>query len=131
MIILRKMIRPHLFDLAEPSSNGGARLLETLQETVQGIRIVKAYTMEDVMRARLEKNVTELEHEVQQVGARGAPREPADGRGSAAWPSRARWSMAASACCRPARRRASSSRSSRPSCWPMSRRSGWRGSTSS
>ncbi len=34
-----------------------------MQETVQGIRIVKAFTLEDVMRARLEKNVTDLEDE--------------------------------------------------------------------
>jgi ATP-binding cassette subfamily B protein len=34
-----------------------------MQETVQGIRIVKAFTLEDVMRARLDNNVAELEHE--------------------------------------------------------------------
>jgi ATP-binding cassette subfamily B protein len=61
-IALRKMIR-RIYSISRNQFHGGARILETLQETVQGIRIVKAYTMEDVMRARLEKNVTELEHE--------------------------------------------------------------------
>ena len=50
-----------------------------MQETVQGIRIVKAFTLEDVMRQRLEANVAELEARVQQMGARRQPREPADG----------------------------------------------------
>ena len=61
-IMLRKMIR-RIYAIARNQFHGGARILETLQETVQGIRIVKAYTLEDVMRARLEKNVAELEHE--------------------------------------------------------------------
>jgi ATP-binding cassette subfamily B protein len=61
-IALRKMIR-RIYSISRNQFHGGARILETLQETVQGIRIVKAYTMEDVMRARLEANVTELEHE--------------------------------------------------------------------
>jgi ATP-binding cassette subfamily B protein len=34
-----------------------------MQETVQGIRTVKAFTLEDVMRRRLDANVTELENE--------------------------------------------------------------------
>ena len=62
LVTLRKMIR-RIYAIAKNQFHGGARILETLQETVQGIRIVKAYTMEDVMRARLEKNVSELEHE--------------------------------------------------------------------
>src|SRR4051812_17645433 len=62
LIVLRKMIR-RIYAIAKNQFHGGARILETLQETVQGIRIVKAYTMEDVMRARLEKNVSELENE--------------------------------------------------------------------
>jgi ATP-binding cassette, subfamily B, bacterial MsbA len=61
-ILLRKMIR-RIYTIARNQFHGGARILETLQETIQGIRIVKAYTLEDVMRARLEKNVAELEHE--------------------------------------------------------------------
>jgi subfamily B ATP-binding cassette protein MsbA len=61
-VMLRKMIR-RIYAIAKNQFHGGARILETLQETVQGIRIVKAYTLEDVMRARLEANVDELERE--------------------------------------------------------------------
>jgi ATP-binding cassette, subfamily B, bacterial MsbA len=61
-VVLRKMIR-RIYSIARNQFHGGARILETLQETVQGIRTVKAFTLEDVMRARLEKNVAELEHE--------------------------------------------------------------------
>jgi ATP-binding cassette subfamily B protein len=59
---LRKMIR-RVHAIAKNQFSGGVRILETLQETVQGIRIVKAYTLENVMRARLDANVSELEQE--------------------------------------------------------------------
>jgi ATP-binding cassette subfamily B protein len=61
-LVLRKMIR-RIYKIARNQFTGGTRILETMQETVQGIRIVKAFTLEDVMRARLEKNVTDLEDE--------------------------------------------------------------------
>ncbi len=61
-IVLRKMIR-RIYSIAKNQFHGGTRILETMQETVQGIRIVKAFTLEDVMRARLEADVAALEHE--------------------------------------------------------------------
>src|SRR3954467_9478961 len=61
-IMLRKMIR-RIYAIARNQFTGGTRILETMQETVQGIRIVKAFTLEEVMRARLDNNVAELEHE--------------------------------------------------------------------
>jgi ATP-binding cassette subfamily B protein len=61
-LVLRKMIR-RIYGIARNQFTGGTRILETLQETLNGIRVVKAYTLEDVMRARLEANVAELEHE--------------------------------------------------------------------
>src|SRR3954467_2150085 len=61
-IVLRKMIR-RIYAIARNQFTGGTRILQTMQETVQGIRIVKAFTLEDVMRARLDNNVAELEHE--------------------------------------------------------------------
>ncbi len=61
-IILRKLIR-RIYLVAKNQFAGGTRILETMQETVQGIRIVKAYTLEDVMRKRLDANVAALEHE--------------------------------------------------------------------
>jgi ATP-binding cassette subfamily B protein len=61
-VSLRKMIR-RIYAIARNQFTGGARILETLQETVQGIRIVKAYTLEDMMRARVSANISALEDE--------------------------------------------------------------------
>ncbi|MBN8964090.1 MAG: ABC transporter ATP-binding protein [Rhizobiales bacterium] len=61
-LVLRKMVR-RIYGIARNQFTGGARILETLQETLNGIRVVKAYTLEDVMRERLEANVAELERE--------------------------------------------------------------------
>ena len=69
-----------------------------MQETVQGIRIVKAFTLEDIMRKRFDRNVAAVEHEANKMARVSQPREPADGnarrRRHRAWPS----SMAAIAC---------------------------------
>ena len=62
LYLLRKMIR-RISNIAKRQFTGGARILETMQETVQGIRIVKAYTMEETMRARLAADVADLERE--------------------------------------------------------------------
>src|SRR6185312_5990857 len=55
-VFLRKLIR-RIYAIARNQFHGGTRILETMQETVQGIRVVKAYTLEEVMRTRLDKNV--------------------------------------------------------------------------
>jgi subfamily B ATP-binding cassette protein MsbA len=62
MLILRKMIR-RIRVIAHHQFTGGTRILETLQETVQGIRIVKAFTLEERMRARIDADVAEVERE--------------------------------------------------------------------
>ena len=62
MLILRKMIK-RIRAVAHQQFTGNTHILETLQETVQGIRIVKAYTLEDRMRARFDAHVAELEGE--------------------------------------------------------------------
>ena len=62
MLILRKMIR-RIKMIAHHQFTGNTRILETLQETVQGIRIVKAFTLEDGMRHRFDAHVAELEKE--------------------------------------------------------------------
>jgi len=49
--------------IAHHQFTGGTRILETLQESVQGIRIVKAFTLEETMRARIDANVAEVESE--------------------------------------------------------------------
>jgi ATP-binding cassette, subfamily B, bacterial MsbA len=62
LVLLRKLIR-RIYTIARNQFHGGTRILETMQETVQGIRTVKAYALEEVMRARLDANVASLEAE--------------------------------------------------------------------
>ena len=62
LLILRKMVR-RIYHIALSQFVGGARLLESLQETVQGVRTVKTFTLEDEMRARVHSNIAELEKE--------------------------------------------------------------------
>ena len=78
MLILRKMIR-RIRVIAHHQFTGGTRILETLQESVQGIRIVKAFTLEEAMRARIDANVAEVEQRIEQMGADRPPLRPADG----------------------------------------------------
>jgi ATP-binding cassette subfamily B protein len=61
-IVLRKMIR-RVYRIANLQFTGGVRILETMHETVQGIRTVKAFTLEEAMRTRLENNIRTLENE--------------------------------------------------------------------
>ena len=69
------MIRRIYADRRRPV-HGGTRILETMQETLQGIRIVKAFTLEDVMRQRLDANVAGGRSRIQQDG-RASPTAPA------------------------------------------------------
>jgi subfamily B ATP-binding cassette protein MsbA len=62
MILLRKMIR-RIRDISRAQFTGGTRILETMQETLQGLRTVKAFTLEDTLRARFAQNVEQVEHE--------------------------------------------------------------------
>src|SRR5258708_27606293 len=73
--VLRKLIR-RIYSIARSQFHGGTRILETLQETLQGIRIVKAFTLEDVMRERFDRNVAAVEHEANKmarIGSRASP----------------------------------------------------------
>src|SRR5258706_5157725 len=62
MLLLRKMIR-RIKTIAHHQFTGSARILETLQEALQGIRILKAFTLEDAMRERFNSRVADLENE--------------------------------------------------------------------
>jgi ATP-binding cassette subfamily B protein len=62
ILLLRTMIR-RIRNIAKTQFTGSTRILETMQETLQGIRIVKAFSLEDVMQARLDANVGEFERE--------------------------------------------------------------------
>ena len=60
------MIR-RIYSIARSQFQGGTRIIETLQETLQGIRIVKAFTLEDTMRERFDRNVAAVEHEANKM----------------------------------------------------------------
>src|SRR5262249_56832775 len=62
MLLLRKMIR-RIKTIAHHQFTGSARILETLQETLHGIRILKAFNLEDTMSARFNSRVADLENE--------------------------------------------------------------------
>ena len=64
--VLRKLIR-RIYSIARTQFHGGTRIIETLQETLQGIRIVKAFTLEDTMRERFDRNVAAVEHEANKM----------------------------------------------------------------
>ena len=64
--VLRKLIR-RIYSIARSQFHGGTRIIETLQETLQGIRIVKAFTLEDIMRERFDQNVAAVEHEANKM----------------------------------------------------------------
>lgn len=60
ILLLRKLTR-RAHAVARAQFTGGAAILETLQEALHGIRIVKAFTLEPQMRARVEANVADVE----------------------------------------------------------------------
>jgi ATP-binding cassette, subfamily B, bacterial MsbA len=62
MLILRRMIR-RIRTIAYHQFTGSTRVLEAMQETLQGLRIVKAFTLEEAMRARFDGHVGDLERE--------------------------------------------------------------------
>jgi ATP-binding cassette subfamily B protein len=64
--ILRKLVR-RIYTIARTQFHGSTRIIETLQETLQGIRIVKAFTLEDIMRERFDRNVAAVEHEANKM----------------------------------------------------------------
>ncbi|HEX3859854.1 MAG TPA: ABC transporter ATP-binding protein [Pseudolabrys sp.] len=74
-IILRKLVR-RIYSIARNQFHGSTRVIETLQETLQGIRIVKAFTLEDEMRERFDRHVAAVETEANKmarVSARASP----------------------------------------------------------
>ena len=62
MLLLRKMIR-RIRSIALAQFTGGTRVLETMQESVQGMAVIKAFTLEEYMRRRFASNVSEVERE--------------------------------------------------------------------
>jgi ATP-binding cassette subfamily B protein len=62
VLFIRQMVR-RIRTIAMQQFTGGARIIETMQETLQGIRIVKAFTLEENMRDRFEHSVADLERQ--------------------------------------------------------------------
>jgi ATP-binding cassette, subfamily B, bacterial MsbA len=61
-LVLRKLIR-RVRGIARMQFTGGTRIIETMQEALQGMRMVKAFALENEMQRRLAVSVGEVEHE--------------------------------------------------------------------
>ena len=75
MLILRKMIG-RIRSIARNQFTGGTLILETMQEALQGIRIVKAFTLEDRIQSQLDSHIAEVEkdsNKLARVGNRASP----------------------------------------------------------
>lgn len=75
LLVLRKMVM-RARGIAQAQFTGGTRILQTLQEALQGIRIIKAFTLEDILRTRFDANVAAVEREANKlarVASRSSP----------------------------------------------------------
>ncbi len=66
LIVLRKLVR-RVRPLAQNQFTGGARILETMQESLQGLRTVKAFTLEDTMTARLNEHIAAVQRDADKL----------------------------------------------------------------
>ena len=60
MLVLRKLVK-RIKGLAYNQFTGTADILETMQESLQGIRTVKAFTLEETMQSRIDENIAVVE----------------------------------------------------------------------
>ena len=60
MLVLRKLVK-RIKGLAHTQFTGTADIMETMQESLQGIRTVKAFTLEGTMRGRIDASITAVE----------------------------------------------------------------------
>jgi ATP-binding cassette, subfamily B, bacterial MsbA len=75
IFFLRKLAR-RVRNIARTQFTGGTRILETMQEALQGLRMVKAFSLEDEMQRRLDDSVASVEREsnkMARVSNRGGP----------------------------------------------------------
>ena len=78
LLVLRKIVY-RVRTVARSQFTGSTRTMETLQEMLQGIRIVKAFTLEDVARQAFRGQRRRRRGAIEQDGACGKPLEPAHG----------------------------------------------------
>ncbi len=74
-LVMRKLVR-RIRSVALSQWTGGTRILETLQEALQGIRIVKSFTLEDTMRKRFQSQVDEVQRESNKMARVGQRIQP-------------------------------------------------------
>src|SRR6201993_3185048 len=67
MLVLRKLVK-RIKGLAHNQFTGTASILETMQESLQGIRTVKAFTLKAPMRERINENIEAVERNANKVG---------------------------------------------------------------
>ena len=75
MLVLRKLVK-RIKGLAYNQFTGTASILETMQESLQGIRTVKAFTLEQTMRERINENIEAVErnaNKMARVSNRASP----------------------------------------------------------
>ncbi len=75
MFVIRKLVK-RIKRLAHDQFTGTADILETMQESLQGIRTVKAFTLEDTMQARIDRNIALVEanaNKMARVQSRSSP----------------------------------------------------------
>src|SRR5271167_1585821 len=75
MLMLRKLVK-RIKGLAYHQFTGTADILETMQESLQGIRTVKAFTLEDTMQRRIDASITGVEdnaNKMARVSNRASP----------------------------------------------------------
>jgi ABC-type multidrug transport system fused ATPase/permease subunit len=75
MLVLRKLVK-RIKGLAHNQFTGTADILETMQESLQGIRTVKAFTLEQTMRERIDASIAAVErnaNKMARVSNRSSP----------------------------------------------------------
>jgi ATP-binding cassette subfamily B protein len=75
MLVLRKLVK-RIKGLAHSQFTGTADIMETMQESLQGIRTVKAFTLEQTMRDRIDVSISEVErtaNKMARVSNRASP----------------------------------------------------------
>jgi len=75
MLVLRKLVK-RIKGLAHTQFTGTADIMETMQESLQGIRTVKAFTLEQTMRERIDTSITAVElnaNKMARVSNRSSP----------------------------------------------------------
>ncbi len=75
MLVLRKLVK-RIKGLAHTQFTGTADIMETMQESLQGIRTVKAFTLEGTMRERIDASITAVEqnaNKMARVSNRSSP----------------------------------------------------------